>query len=86
MVIVRFFTPDSFWTWYAVSALKDLKSGDVQFIGYVEGIAAELAYFWLSELESHRGPAGLPIERDLYWTPRSLADIMHEIEVRGAMI
>ncbi len=85
-VIVKFFTPDSFWTWYAVSASQDEKSGDVQFFGYVDGMYPELGYFWLSELESLRGPAGFPIEGDLYWTPRSLADIMHEIEVRGAMI
>ena len=86
MIVVKFFTPDSFWTWYAVSASKDEKFGDVQFFGYVDGIYPELGYFWLSELESLRGPAGLPIERDLHWNPRSLADIMHEIEVRGAMI
>ena len=86
IVHLKLFTPDSFFTWYAVSASQDEKSGDVQFFGYVDGIYPELGYFWLSELESLRGPAGLPIERDLYWTPRSLADIMHEIEVRGAMI
>lgn len=85
-VIVKFFTPDSFWTWYAVSASQDEKSGDVQFFGYVDGLAAELGYFWLSELESIRGPLGLPIERDLYWQTRSLADVMQEIEKRGAMI
>ena len=86
MVIVKFFTPDADWTWYAVSASKDEQSGDVQFFGYVEGLYPELGYFWLSELESVRGSFGLPIERDLYWQPRSLADVMQEIEKRGAMI
>jgi len=86
MVVVKFFTPDSFWTWYAVSASKDEKSGDVQFFGYVDGMYPELGYFWLSELESARGPLGLPVERDLYWESLSLADVMHEIEKRGAMI
>ena len=79
MVIVKFFTPDSNWTWYAVSASKDEESGDVQFFGFVNGLEAELGYFWLSELESVRGQLGLPIERDLYWNPKSLADVMTEV-------
>ncbi len=86
LVLVKFFTPDAHWTWYAISASQDAKSDDVQFFGYVDGNFAELGYFWLSELESIRGPLGLPIERDLYWQPRSLVDVMREIEKRGAMI
>lgn len=78
-VVVKFFTPDSNWTWYAVSASKDEESGDVQFFGFVNGLEAELGYFWLSELESVRGPLGLPIERDLYWTPKTLAQVMQEV-------
>lgn len=78
-VVVKFFTPDSSWTWYAVSASKDEESGDVQFFGFVNGLEAELGYFWLSVLESVRGPLGLPIERDLYWTPKSLAEVMTEV-------
>ena len=37
-----------------------------QFFGLVDGLEAELGYFWLSELTGVRGPLGLPIERDLY--------------------
>lgn len=81
MVIVKFFTPDSSWTWYAVSAYRDKEDGDVQFFGLVDGLEAELGYFWLSELESVRGPLGLPIERDLYWQPKTLAQIMQEVKV-----
>lgn len=33
----------------------------------VDGHEAELGYWLLSELESVNGPAGLMIERDLYW-------------------
>jgi len=79
IVIVKFFTPDANWTWYAVSASKDEESGDVQFFGFVNGLEAELGYFWLSELESVRGPLGLPIERDLYWSPKTLAQVMQEV-------
>jgi len=76
LVLVKFFTPDSNWTWYAVSASQDERSGDVQFFGLVEGFVKELGYFWLSELESVRGPLGLPIERDLYWTPIPLSSLI----------
>jgi hypothetical protein len=81
LVIVKFFTPDSSWTWYAVSASKDEESGDVQFFGLVDGLEVELGYFWLSELESARGALGLPIERDLYWTPKPLSEVMREVRV-----
>ncbi len=72
-VLVKFFTPDAQWTWFAVSASQDPDSGDVQFFGLVHGLEKELGYFWLSELEKVRGPLGLPIERDLYWQPVSAA-------------
>jgi hypothetical protein len=34
------------------------------------------AYFVLSELESARGPLGLPIERDLYFEPGPFTKVM----------
>jgi hypothetical protein len=65
-VIVKFFCPWSSWTWYAVEGNKR-EDGDWEFFGLVEGHEKELGYFCLSELESLRGPAGLRIERDLYF-------------------
>jgi len=83
MVFVKFFTPDSSFTWYAVSASRNLTDGlgafpdDVQFYGLVQNSRIkELGYFWLSELLSVRGSYGLPVERDLYWTPVPLADLL----------
>ena len=61
---VKFFTPDSSWTWYATEF-----DGKDLFFGLVHGHEKELGYFSLSELESVRGPFGLPIERDRYWNP-----------------
>ncbi len=58
--LVKFFTPDSSWTWYA----SEFDGEDV-FFGLVTGHVAELGYFGLSELEEARGPLGLSIERDL---------------------
>ena len=62
-VHVKFFTPDSNWTWWATE--YDPKDGT--FFGLVKGFEAELGYFNLNELEEARGPLGLPIERDLNW-------------------
>jgi len=60
-VIVKFFTPDSNWTWYATEF-----DGEDTFFGLVIGHETELGYFSLRELQSVRGPMGLPIERDRY--------------------
>lgn len=70
MLVVKFFTPDSNWTWYAIEF-----DGEDTFFGYVEGFEAELGYFSLSELSNARGPLGLPIERDLYWHPKPLSAV-----------
>jgi hypothetical protein len=71
---VKFFTPDSSWTWYATEF-----DGQDSFFGLVEGQEKELGYFSLSELQNARGPMGLPIERDLHWTPKTLAEIAPEM-------
>jgi hypothetical protein len=42
---------------------------------YIIGFEAELGYFSLSELESVRGPWGLPIERDLWFKPCPLSEV-----------
>jgi len=68
---VKFFTPDSNWTWYA----SEFDGEDI-FFGLVSGFELELGYFALSELESVRGPLGLPIERDLYFEPKTLKVLM----------
>ena len=80
LVILKLFTPDANWTWYAVSASKDEDTGDVQFFGLVDGLEMELGYFWLSEVEQVRGSLGLPVERDLYWEPKPLNKLLEEME------
>ena len=74
---VKFFTPDSSWTWYAVEF-----DGDDTFYGLVDGFELELGTFSLGELESVRGPLGLPIERDRFFTPEPLADLYDELLAR----
>ncbi len=67
---VKFFTPDSNWTWYA----SEFDGEDI-FFGLVVGFEIELGYFSLSELEAARGPLGLPIERDRYFEPTTLRQL-----------
>ena len=76
--LVKFFTPDSNWTWYA----SEFDGEDV-FFGLVIGHAVELGYFSLSELESVRGPLNLPIERDLHFEPKSLEELREHYRGKG---
>ncbi|MFA0888146.1 MAG: DUF2958 domain-containing protein [Synergistales bacterium] len=73
--VCKFFTPDSNWTWYALEGEKQ-KDGDFLFFGWVVGLEKEFGYFSLRELESARGPLGLPIERDLCFGPKPLKKVM----------
>jgi len=68
---VKFFTPDANWTWYASEF-----DGQDLFFGLVDGLELELGVFSLAELKQIRGGLGLPVERDLYFEPQSLADIL----------
>ncbi len=72
---VKFFTPDSNWTWYA----SEFDGEDI-FFGLVSGLEVELGYFSLSELQEVRGPWGLPIERDLHFEPQTLKELMNKHE------
>lgn len=69
--LVKFFTPDSSWTWYA----SEYDPEHQVFFGYVIGLADEFGYFSLPELEEIRGPLGLPIERDEHFEPTSLEQL-----------
>jgi hypothetical protein len=72
---IKFFTPDSSWTWYASEF-----DGEDRFVGLVIGHEIELGYFSLSELQSVLGPLGLPFERDLYFTPETIGELMRKHE------
>jgi len=56
---------------------------DFLFFGLVDGFEAEMGYFSLSELETAKegltGLKALPIERDLYWTPKTLREVRAQI-------
>ena len=70
LALVKFFTPDSSWTWYA----SEFDGEDI-FFGLVSGLEVEFGYFALSELDEIRGPLGLPVERDLHFEPKTLEEL-----------
>ena len=83
VVYTKYFTPSSNWTWLCTEGEPILsESGaevDFKFFGLVFGHEREFGYFLLSELEEVRGPMGLPIERDLYFKPKTLEEIEPEM-------
>ena len=67
---VKLFTPDSNWTWWVLEY-----DGEDTFFAMVHGHEKELGYVSISELESVKGPMGLKVERDKYFTPKRYGDI-----------
>lgn len=67
--VLRLFTPDSSWTWHIVEF-----DGRDTFFGFVIGLESEWGYISLAELQSVRGPLGLPIERDAFWRPKPMRE------------
>ncbi len=72
LALVKFFTPDSFWSWYAT----EYDPVERVFFGLVDGLEKELGYFRLDELESVKGPLGLSIERDIYFEPMRIKELL----------
>lgn len=68
---VKFFTPDSNWTWF----VTEYDPAQRLCFGFVCGFVNEFGYFSLDELESVRGPLGLPVERDLHFIPKMLLEL-----------
>ncbi len=71
MVWVKFFTPWANWTWYGI----EFDGKDI-FFGWVVGLEKEFGSFSLSELQSLRGPSGLKVERDIYFEPQRISQVM----------
>ncbi len=69
---VKLFTPDASWTWYVI----EYDGTDICY-GYVIGPCPEFGTFSLAELGSVKGALGLPIERDLYFTPQPIKGLIN---------
>lgn len=77
VIQAKFFTPWSSWTWYAVEF-----DGEDIFFGLVQGLEEEWGYFSLRELEDAHGPAGLRIERDIYFEPAPVSVALGQVPGR----
>ena len=80
MAIAHYFT--SSWDWWAT----EYDPASRIFFGLVRGFEVELGNFSLDELEANScnvRPLG-GIERDLYWTPKSLAEVRKALEKQEA--
>jgi len=71
IVYVKWFTPWSNWTWFAT----ELNPEDGTAFGLVKGFEDELGYFNINELQKVTGPYGLKVERDMYFTPKTLREV-----------
>jgi hypothetical protein len=89
-IIVKFFDPVGSWSWYVTEGEEveyDEEDGGKtwKFFGLVDGHDKELGYFTLHDLETCkqglRGMRALPIERDLHFKGKTLADVMETASV-----
>lgn len=79
---VKFFSPYSQWTWYAIEF-----DGEDTFFGLVDGFEMEYGYFSYSELETVTVFGGVPaVERDCHWSPRPVKEIEAQILSRAVRV
>lgn len=75
IVIAKFFDPTGSGTWYAT----EYDPTTLNFFGYASIYRDwndEWGYFSLKELEEIRGPFGIGIERDLYFTEQPASKVI----------
>lgn len=78
IIVCKFFSPVGSWTWYVLEGQRQ-EDGDYElFCLVVNGYGTEYGYQMLSELEEINLPFGLKIERDLYFTPCKVKDVIQD--------
>ena len=75
MVWVKFFYPDFSWTWYLCGFDPDTELA----WGVVNGWDIDIGDFSLQELRQTKSKLGLSIERDLYFDPRPLSELLRQL-------
>jgi hypothetical protein len=75
---VKFFTPDSSWTWFILEYDPEERIA----FAFVVGMECEFGLVSISELELVTGPMGLKVERDMYFQPTPLRRIVEEAKSR----
>jgi len=75
MVWVKWFTPDSSFTWYITE--RDPNTGECfgVTVNPASNMPWELGYFDQHEIESVRGKLGLPVERDEWFKSQPLSEV-----------
>ena len=82
IAMVKFFSPYSQWTWYAIEF-----DGEDTFFGLVDWFEMEYGYFSYSELEAVTVFGGVPaVERYCHWSPRPVKEIEAEILSRAVRV
>ncbi len=71
---VKWFTPDSGFTWYVAEFDPESKIA----YGFVVGPFPEWGTFSLAEIRQLRGSLNLPVERDVHFTPCPSSKITKE--------
>ena len=70
--IVKWFTPDSNWTWY----VAEYNPEDGMCWGLVDGFEKEFGFFTIDEIQKLKGPLKLPIERDKWFEKCNLNSLV----------
>lgn len=73
LALVKFFTPDGPGTWY----VSEFDGVDLCF-GLAVIHVPEFGYFSLRELQQVKGMFGLPVERDFYFEPTPLCELLYQ--------
>lgn len=71
-VRVKLFIPWTNWTFFVIECDAEGKRA----WGIVSGFEDEIGYFDIPELSAVRGPGGLTAERDLHFSPCTVAELV----------
>jgi len=75
---LKFFTPDSSFTWYIIEGEYRGEGEEKDFLMFGKVIShlcpdGELGYVSFNEISQVKGPFGLGVERDKWWKPQPLS-------------
>jgi len=74
VVQVMFFYRDFFWRWYGIEY-----DGIDNFYGVISGDITGLGSFSLAKLQAMPCPNGRPLERDIYFKPCPLSELVEKL-------
>ncbi len=69
---VKLFDPTGSWSWFVAGYDPESRTA----FGVVHGCEKEAGDFSIAELVEFRGRMGLPIERDLHYTPKRVSELL----------